>query len=331
VREGAFLRSRQRNDSIDQFRGLLIVLVILGHLFEVTHRHPFVTWLGFGFRMPVFIGLTGYLFNLDRARAEPLFVLLRRYYRRLILPWMAASLVYLLLARPFDWFIPLHVIVRPPYHLWFVPVMLAFVIMSWASRLRPRMMLAVAIPISVIGMIVFGVGHEIRQYYAWVPDRRYFIFPAYFTLGLCVARRPSLTWARYVAAFLVPIALLWWAWLYNHPSQIQEALAELLLCMPLIYLIPKIREYDLHFPFLTAIGRESLFVYLWHPLALGIWLSIGVTDLSTLIALAFLSLAIAWSAFARVPVARTVLGIRNYSDAYLNLFSVRSIAAASIR
>ena len=61
-----------RNASIDVFRGLLVLLVMLGHFSEISQRQNFLTWLGFGFRMPVFIGLTGYMFNLEQARSMTL-------------------------------------------------------------------------------------------------------------------------------------------------------------------------------------------------------------------------------------------------------------------
>jgi len=84
---------KPRVSGIDLFRGSLVVLVILGHFAELSQRHSFLTWFGIGFRMPLFIGLTGYLFNLELARDLSSAGLLRKYYDRMVLPWLAACAV----------------------------------------------------------------------------------------------------------------------------------------------------------------------------------------------------------------------------------------------
>ena len=84
---------KPRVSGIDLFRGALVVLVILGHFAELSQRHHFLTWFGVGFRMPLFIGLTGYLFNLELARSLSSAGLLRKYYDRMVLPWLAACAV----------------------------------------------------------------------------------------------------------------------------------------------------------------------------------------------------------------------------------------------
>lgn len=56
--------STERNPEIDPFRGLGILLVVLGHtagLPEEVHRHAY------SFHMPAFFFLSGYLFRIDKA------------------------------------------------------------------------------------------------------------------------------------------------------------------------------------------------------------------------------------------------------------------------
>ena len=307
---------RGRSDGIDQFRGLLVVLVILGHLFEITGQHPFITWLGFGFRMPLFIGLSGYLFNLDRARAEPLLVLAQRY-SRIVVPWMVACTVYLSLADPTIWLAPSQLISRPPYHLWFVPVMLVFIIVCRESGLRPRYLLAIAFPVSIVSMYVFGVGHQINQFYDWVPDRRYFIFPLYFVFGVCVSRRTINRELRIACWALTLIGMVWWAYLYRHPSRFLEITAELLLCVPLIYLIPWISGLNIRLAALRAVGRSSLFFYLWHPLVMALWIAAGISDILHILILSLISLTIIRASFKRVPVLCNLLGICTGKKSFL--------------
>ncbi|QJU56539.1 acyltransferase [Sphingomonas sp. AP4-R1] len=286
-----------------------MILVILGHFSELTSRHTFIVWLGFGFRMPMLIGLTGYLFNLDHAR-EMRLVTLVRHYHRLIIPWLVASIVYVVLVQPVDWRLPLELIVRPPFHLWFVPVMLAFILIAWGCRLRRGQMLAIAVPASIAAMYAFGVGHGIEQYSPWMPDRRYFIYPIYFTYGLWVARRPPDPAKLPYAIIVSLIGLVWWSALYRQPAPEAEVAAELLLCMPLIGMLPRVRRIVVDFPSVANVGRDSLFFYLWHPLIFGLCAAAGLSGLPML-AVTVVLLALGWAGIARVESLRGILGIRD--------------------
>ncbi|MEO7690463.1 MAG: acyltransferase [Sphingomonas sp.] len=298
-----------RNASVDVFRGLLVLFVMLGHFSELSQRENFLTWLGFGFRMPVFIGLTGYMFNLEQARSLALPALFQKYYGRLILPWIVACAVHLTIVGALDRFAPMTVLFRPPFHLWFVPVMMAFIFAARACRLDPTRMLAIAVPVSIGAMYFFGVGYNIEEHHAWVPDHRYFTYPIYFTFGMWVARRPFNPSIRDVPLLLAMIGLLWWCRLYEHPARADEVAAELILCVPLILLLPRVRQMALNLPLIAGVGRDSLFVYLWHPLVFGLWASQGVHGLP-LLALSLMSMLVAGAVIAQVPHLRDVLGVR---------------------
>jgi fucose 4-O-acetylase-like acetyltransferase len=299
---------KPRVSGIDLFRGALVVLVVLGHFAELTQRHHFLTWFGIGFRMPLFIGLTGYLFNLEQARSLSSAGLLRKYYDRMVLPWLAACAVAVAITGSIQWFSPIYAFVRPPYHLWFVPVILAFMFAARTCRLGPATMLAIAIPASIGAMYVFGVGHDVWQFGAWTPDRRYFIYPIYFTLGMWIARRPAVS-HEYLLLLVAFAGLLWWSRLYEHPSTAAEAAAELLLCVPLIALFPWLRRIKFDVPLISAIGRDSLFFYLWHPLVFALWSACGFSG-APLLALAIGTTLGAWMAIARLPNLSGVLGVR---------------------
>lgn len=299
----------QRNSGIDIFRGALVLLVILGHFSELMQRQNLLTWMGFGFRMPLFIGLTGYLFNLERARATPFMALLRKYYRRLIFPWLVACAVHLTLTGQWSWFSPLIIILWPPFHMWFVPVMLAFIFVARVSSLDRGMLLSLAIPASIAAMYTFGVAHMIQQYQPWLPDRRYFIYPIYFTFGMLVAKRGSDPSKGWLAACVAMIGLLWWARLYNQSMPMAEVAAELLLCIPLLGFLPWVRKLKVELPPIASVGRDSLFFYLWHPLAFGLWASLGFTGLPMLV-LSLLSMISFRGLIARLPRLRNVFGVQ---------------------
>ena len=308
----------KRSTGIDAVRGLLALGVMLGHFFEITQGESFAAWIGAGLRMPLFIGLTGYLFNLERARMASTAALLRRYYPRLILPWIVACLVHMTLTRELHVGTPLAFVLWPPFHLWFVPVMMAFIIIATATRQPPQTMLMIAVPISIAAMYLLGVGHVVASPYGWLPDRRFFIYSIYFFYGLWVARRTPDPARHCAAAILAPIGLLWWCSLYDRPSVPSEVAAELIACLPLIYLLPVVRRVTIPLPGLTAIGRDSLFYYLWHPMVFAIW-RLFDTRGPTLLALSLATLVVMHQLLARHADVARVFGIttRRRADAVL--------------
>lgn len=300
---------RPRITGIDLFRGALLTFVVLGHFAELTQRHHFLTWFGYGFRMPLFIGLTGYLFNLDAARSAPVADLLHKYYGRLILPWIVACAVALAITSSLEWRSPVYAVIRPPFHLWFVPVMMAFILAATVSRLSRGRMLAVALPFSVGAMYVFGVGHDIWQVGPWMPDRRYFIYPVYFALGMWAAKRDPATDAAWPLLAVSLAGAVWWGRLHHVSSTPEEAAAELLMCVPLIVLFPRLKRVRFDIPLLSAVGRDSLFFYLWHPLVFALWRIAGASG-PTLLALSVGSILLAWVAVGRAARLAPMLGVR---------------------
>lgn len=298
----------KRNTGIDVFRGLLVLAVMLGHFSELTQRHSILTWLGAGFRMPLFIGLTGYMFNLERARSMPLPALLGKYYHRLILPWLVACLVHLTVSRQLDILSPIAIFLRPPYHLWFVPVMMAFILVAAVSRRTPSAMLAIAAPFSIAAMYAFGVGQSGDPILTAPVDRRFFIYPIFFFFGLWVARHETRPWKQRASMLLAMIGLAWWCELHSRPALLPEVAAELILGLSLTSLLPLARTSRLHLPFTASIGRESLYYYLWHPLIFGIWAGMGVVGVPMLL-VSLATMVAARPLLARMPGLAGTLGI----------------------
>jgi acyltransferase len=299
---------QKRSNGIDTVRGLLVVAVIFGHFAELSDRAGFLAWLGSGFRMPLFIGLSGYLFGLEHARAIPLTQLLRRYYGRLLLPWLVALAVYLTVTQEMTLLTPFRTVIRPPYHFWFVPVMMAFALLAATSRKTPAEMLGIAIPVSIAAMYVFGVGYGTEQTHAWMPDRRFFTCAIYFFYGLWVARRPADPWKAVAACVLAPIGMIWWCELYRTPNLNAEVAAALMASMSLICLLPYARVLPVTLPTVASVGRNSLFYYLWHPMIFGMWSSYGLGGIPLLL-LTLATLLVAGRLFLNASSVACILGL----------------------
>lgn len=74
---------------IDLVKGILTVLVFMGHLFPGSIRDTFPKYAIYSFHMPLFIGVSGFLLNVENLdmRLPRLF---SKYWKRIILPWIIA-------------------------------------------------------------------------------------------------------------------------------------------------------------------------------------------------------------------------------------------------
>lgn len=298
-----------RNQSIDFVRGLLILLVVVGHWFEVLAQENAFTWLVSGFRMPLFIGLAGFLFNLEKARSGTLADLYLKYRDRLILPWLVACIFYLFAgASPVSLLTPVEIILRAPFHLWFVPALGLFFLLAYAIRLNRGQMALLFLPISVAAMLLYPSGQDRAQYGALIPDRRYFIFAFYFFFGMFMARHALPPRMRGILFGLCLAGFFWWHHLYTHSSAPAEIIAKLMMILLLIALLPWAVSSGFSVRAINFLGRDSLFFYLWHPLAFALLLALGLSGLPML-AVALALLVLGHRLIASLPLVCAMTGL----------------------
>jgi fucose 4-O-acetylase-like acetyltransferase len=278
-----------KNPSIDLLKGMLILLVMAGHAMELTRQQHILFWIGAGFRMPLMMGISGYLLNVERIRAQRPQEILSRYGSRMLLPWLVAMLVYLAVdGWPVSWTTPLDLVLRPPFHLWYVSALFLLILATRIVPLSPRMLLAIGAPISLATMYAFGLDHGPVGHSLMSPDSRFLRYPVYFFFGMLMAERGMPK--RYLWA-VFPVALLglwWWSALYGGGDSLAYVPARLLMCLGLLSLLPSLSALRLHVAPVNVIGRDSLFFYLWHPLVMAIVLMSGTDAGVTLVASAFI-------------------------------------------
>lgn len=267
----------EQKPALDMVKGMLILMVIVGHLGELTAQRHILLWLGSGLRMPLMIGISGYLLNLARIRSSPRDDLLRRYGRRLILPWAVATMIYLLVAgHPVGWITPIAAILRAPFHLWYIPALCLLTLAARVIPLPSRYLLAIGTPVSLMVMSTFGLGHGSIGSGPLAPDSRLLLFPIYFFLGMVVAEQEATSRLGRLALFLAPIGMIWWCLYFFVSDHMGELISRLIMNVGLIGLIPRVAALPLSFTLINLMGRESLFFYLWHPLALSVALESGL-------------------------------------------------------
>lgn len=297
-----------KNPSIDLLKGVLILLVMGGHVMELSGGHDLALWVGSGIRMPLMIGISGYLLNVTRTRDVSAAVLFDRYGRRMLLPWAFACFVYVVVSGwSLSWGTPFELLFRPPFHLWYVPVLFFLIMLTRLLPYPPLVLLALGTPVSLAIMYGFGLGHGPIGQSLLSLDSRFLRYPVYFFFGMLLADRripPRYLWT---AVAMAAIGLFWWSGLYDDDNGLAYVPAHLLMCLGFIALLPALAALKLEFAPINAIGRDSLFFYLWHPLILGIVIMTDVGPLATL-AISILLLAFANRLVAHRPLLQLLLG-----------------------
>lgn len=250
-----------KNPSIDLLKGLLILLVMGGHAMEVAHQHHIALWIGAGFRMPMMMGISGYLLNVARTRTAPPQEIFARYGMRMLLPWLVAMIVYLIVSGfPLGWTTPLDLLLRPPFHLWYVPALFVLILVTRLIPLSPLLLLAIGTPVSLATMYSFGVDHGAVGQSLLAPDSRFLRYPLYFFFGMLMAERGMPKRYLWVVLAVGTMGLFWWSSLYRGGNSLTFVPARLLMCLALLSLLPALSATRFQIGPVNHIGRDSLFL-----------------------------------------------------------------------
>lgn len=123
--------------NIDYLKGILIIFVILGHVIQGEINKSLVRHMIYFFHMPLFIGISGYLFNIEELNKNFLKGI-KKFVHRLILPWIGAVVLYTFLLNikevtSGNFLIILIIktikgLISPYYHLWYILGYLSWII-----------------------------------------------------------------------------------------------------------------------------------------------------------------------------------------------------------
>ena len=252
-----------RNESIDSLKGLLIVFVILGHSLLGSLDDNAIRYVIYSFHMPVFLFLSGYLINYEKISDLSIKELGKKYWKRMLFPWTVALVVYSVFLNATDF--TLHALVRrlaiPYYHLWYVPTLFVFILMTWLlSKFKSK-------TISVI--LLIGTGLMLDKLYLQTETFRlnYLIF---FAVGVMVRnvklRVDNLRLGGGILClFLITIIIL----AENNITMDfyrRNLMMPFMMVVCLLSVLPVIIIDGFKCSALGFIGEHSLEVYLWHVL-----------------------------------------------------------------
>lgn len=290
----------------DQLKALLLVLVVFGHTFSAGVPEDAGKWMLYGFHMPAFLFLSGWLLDARRLNSRPLWELVEHYWARMLGAWLAVSLLYLGLHSPGS-FTSVPVLIRdlvfsPEFHLWYIPTLFGAVLLARLLT-GSRGGRAAFLLISVGGFLLWRTPLSVL-----LPDvlernldGRYLGFLVWFALGL-YARNG---WMRLPTLWAAALLIVAGAALYGVAFDLRgwfTPVGFLLMNLGLVSLVPFALEL-LRRPLplvgrsLGTIGRNSLWIYLLHPfvteLFRGLDLSVPVERITgALLTIAILACAV---------------------------------------
>ena len=258
-----------RSAGPDQLKAVLLVLVIFGHTFAEGVGESFTKWLIYGLHMPTFLFLSGYLLRAERLRERDYPQLLADYSRRMLAPWLVVSLLWGATFGRFSVEHPIwstiQLLTGPQWHLWYVPVLFAMISLAWLVVRLPQTYLLLG-ALAGIGWLVWGTPvADLLPHRAELVDPRYFSYLIWFAAGFLArnVRTPSTH-----PVLLVPgvLAAAGYAYAYQG-SEWLAAISFLVLNLCLVAVVPATLQ-ALRAPlqtWLVFMGRQSLWVYLFHP------------------------------------------------------------------
>lgn len=265
--------SSQRNNSVDIAKGVLIILVVIGHVLQGSPTDLSTRGYIYFFHMPLFILLSGYLSSGSIHRDSPS-TSAGKQFRRMGRPYLLAFVLYTMtsIARSSESLsmgIAIDAALYPFYHLWYIP---AIVIYFFATQGLIRLGIGI-VPIIAISAIIsallgeYSTRNSGAHFLYYLGDKRYYYYWVFFALG--VAMRTASLSARWIAPCAL-IATGGAALALNGMETESIYMWILFLIINLIAalsLVATLQSFpSTSMPALQATGRASLPIYLWHIL-----------------------------------------------------------------
>ena len=268
-----------RNINIDLIKGLLIILVITGHILKGSLSDSIVRNTIYSFHMPLFIGISGYLFNINKIKSYNLITIIKKYLFRVIVPWAIAVFVYIIIReKPQDLLKFINSIGKsflfPFYHLWYVPGFLAYVVLTWLMnkiKLSERSCVIIALFISITFKIlasypqIYEDFENIKKFIKFINHTFRLYFYIFFIIGVYFREK---IWKNINIYEIITLCILFIIsfYLFYYPNKIFSLfhfyvfnifLLQIIIRLVQLKRLPEVKWVE-------SLGINSLGIYLWH-------------------------------------------------------------------
>lgn len=267
---------RLRN--IDLVKGILVILVISGHVLQGSILENIWRYIIYSFHMPVFIGISGYLFNYSKTAHISFKELILKYTFRIIIPWIIAVIIYMLLLKTFTNSNGVKILissfVHPEYHLWFIPGFLSWIFITWFGKkldISIKWLLFISGIISLISFILnkypliyenILVSNSFIEVVLYTFRPYFYVF---FVFGIYINSN-QIPIKLELNLFIALASFLGIILLFFFPNIIAYIVLFFLFNVSFLYILIRISIQDL-LPYsrrIEWIGINSLGIYLWH-------------------------------------------------------------------
>ncbi len=279
------MSDKKRSDVIDCAKGILILLVILGHFTPWPKSwEPVRDWIYF-FHMPLFFGISGFLTNVNKLQLESWWEFISRSFHRFLFPWIVAGVVFTIVVL-FKEKIPpadspeaiFWMIVHPWYHLWFIPALFGMLVITkllFNMHVSPIGLTIISIFLSATWMLLNDNNIYGDDHLAKFGDKRFLTMWPFFCGGIFAKRLLNGQNVRRmlgpaVVFTLILCSIFWINTKFSAGSErdmlwLVTNLALILLGASLLQSFdPRVHLNSL----LTWMGRNTLPIYLWHVLGI---------------------------------------------------------------
>ncbi len=278
------MKDKKHYYGIDLLKGLLILLVIIGHVLQQQDLSNFLKYMIYSFHIPLFLSVSGFLIKKKQLESISLKDIIKKYLRRIIIPFLIAVISFYLVLALIDPAIQmgltafiLHLLV--PYgHLWYIPALLGMIFILWISlkiKISEKIMLIAFLAISIIWLVVLkweyfhtglsGPFNVIKP--VWTRIISYFIF---FYIGFFyrnhlkenIPKNISLIFFIALITLITARIMLYRPTDYFYNSDIVFVLLNVFLIFLTLDLFSRIKSSLSKF--IEWMGQYSLPIYLWH-------------------------------------------------------------------
>jgi len=272
-----------RLQNLDMVKGFLVLLVIVGHTIAAKLHDNILSYILIVFRMPLLIGLSGYLLNYEKIKTYSLPLLFKKYKNRIIIPWVIAVCFFAFFTnikklhtfsvRTFSETL-ISGFVFPYSHLWYIAGLLSWIVFTWMlSNLRAKLIYIVftAALLSPV-LLLFHIGfleatHPVIKFIVYTIRPFYYFFFIFGVYLKSTSKFADATSWRWPLAVGLGIFLLLLFYFFN--PYIYAPLAIVFDALLLILILDIIKREKLpSVKVLEWAGKNSLAVYLWHPIPL---------------------------------------------------------------
>lgn len=276
--------SDDRSKGLDILKGLLMVLVLLGHSMENEDIRDNLlrAWI-YSFHMPAFLFVSGYVIDLKRLHSRSIYTLVKRYLP-VAVAWLVTSLTFNVcfvwnsatLQSPKETFRALgYLFLYPSFHLWYIPALLMLVSIAFvfarSEQLRTALIAAsLAVALCVSSETLLGI---LPGRFVWaMGDRRVYLYAVYFFVALTVRSQDRISRILIapisglpaIISFMVVAGTANWLMPDSYLLHALVLITNVASCVYAVNLVQRFTFSD-HWSCLEWIGKNSLYIYLLHP------------------------------------------------------------------